>query len=205
MSLRTLTRAMQLYLQNRGCPLPVEYGPMREADFNLRQRIVFERDRSGGDQFVGPRARGISPVQQVQRVGCFCTIVGKSSAAGADMASHEAVCDQAASLVALGLRECLQSEPCEFPWMGMCGPTLWEITRAGLLAPSAMPPLRDIQWWSAAVYQIAFWFDVGIAEQNWQGEGPQIASVGSFSTILQSLGVGIKQALPRALVRVFNA
>ena len=228
MSLHLLTQAMRLYLKAKECPLPVKYGPPRATEFSLRPRIVFERDRERGDSFDGAKARGLNPVQQIQRTGCLCTIVCKSDKPHAKIFDHEAECDQAARLVVLGLRECLHSEPGDDPWLGIVGPTTFSISAAGLLGADKLGAIQQLQERAAAVYQIRFTFDIGITEQNWVGEGLPEGNLGRLETVLQTLrqiapgqpGVsdmpdlpgttddpsvpGVFGSLPRAIARIIH-
>lgn len=186
MSLYVLTQQLREFLKRKGCPLPVEYGPVRESEFHLRPKIVFERDRNLGDSALGGKARGVYPVTAVLRIGCVCTIVAKSSRSGAAIYDHEFMAEQCAKLVILGLRECAQS------W-----PTTYEITSIGYITP-ALP-----QEWPALVYQIKFMLDCGVVDQEWTGDVlPSVVFDARQETTIDARGVGVSSGLPGAQTRL---
>jgi hypothetical protein len=84
--------------EERSCPVRVEYGPVTPARLvELRDVVVVEYDRQGGDTVGGPRARGGNPRRRFNRsVACLARIHATSTVAGARAQDHE---DRAQALV----------------------------------------------------------------------------------------------------------
>ena len=165
-------------LRDRGVPVPVVYGPERfEDDAIVRTRIVFERDRDGGDGFgfrseIKPvAAPAMAKIDHVRTQGGMLRIWAHNSVAGARAQDHERLADELLDRVSIAIRKCVSRSR-----------TQWSV-RSGkfLRAEDIAPTLRGQQVWHGVVYEMRFALERGVYDKKWDGAGPLLAPLNSVT------------------------
>lgn len=185
-----ITKELAAELESRGVPLPVVYGPEKNASTAInRSRIVLERDRQNGDQSLGPRSQQKNPaLANVRAMGCVLRVFAQSTLAGANVWDHERLADQAIDRIEIALRKVITKRR-----------TAYRITSARLLSAQDLE-LLDLKTWPGVVYELRFQVDRGVLDTSWQGEALPTATIGpggvaiDGSTKVTVNGVGTPEA-----------
>lgn len=156
-----ISKEVATELKAQACPIPVVYGPERTASSAgvaiASSRIVFERDRRGGDRDGPGRGRMVNPkMVAVQTIGAVCRIFAQSTDAGARVQDHERVADLAWSLLRVALYKVMSKRKDPF----------WRITSMRLVSADELK-LAGLEVWPGVVYEVLFSVDRAINDTTW--------------------------------------
>lgn len=179
-----ISREVAAELVTRGCPLPVVYGPERvNAGALTRSRIVFERDRQGGDAVKAPPSRvqrtatvnstpTRAPIVLARALGVIVRVWASSTVAGAAVQDHEAEAEAAADQVLVALRKAIAVRH-----------TLWGVTSARYLDAASLAAagirVDGLESWPGVVYELRLTIDRGVFDSVWSGAGAETVTLGT--------------------------
>jgi hypothetical protein len=156
--IRTIQLGVKAHLESLGCPLPVGYGPDSKQSLT-DSRIVFERDRDGGDELGPAKKLKANPrMVFVRALGVVVRIYATSNLDGANVYDHERVADQAADLFLVSLREVVAQQR-----------TLWRVASAKYLNADELA-IAGIINWPGVVYEYRLSVDRGVFDRTWVDE-----------------------------------
>jgi hypothetical protein len=154
-------RDLETNMQARKFPVEVEYGPERLARLpNSAPLIVVMRDRDGGDGVRGVQGVKQNPRRLMTRdIGVLALFFVQSTAEGARLEEHEALCDQI-----------VDGFLCElYKWQSGGRAGVIDISRARYLPASALP-FDWLETWPGVVYEVALRVSRGVYDVTFEGE-----------------------------------
>lgn len=178
--LYSIGRDLESALAAKAVPFKVFYGPERaEPTTVVRERIVIERDRQGGDTFVARRSQSTNPKRPADRqVGARLRIFAQATSAGSMQHEHERRVDAVADRVFVALDGIIRG----------ARRTSWRIESAKLLSADELQ-MRGLETWPGAVYEIVFSVDRGVFDTAWDGSAADEVTVGTDVTIVNQTTV----------------
>lgn len=163
-----ISRDVAATLKAKGYPFPVLYGPEFNRPTTINStRIVFERDRSAGDQIAPVRSQHVNPrYVSMTAVGIRVLIYAQHTALSAGVQDHEGLADQLRRAVRVALAEVIGRRK-----------THWLTASQKFLSKEELE-LRDLLQWPGVVYQILIYVEDGDADVNFDGEAKPEAELG---------------------------
>jgi len=164
---------------DRGCPLPVVYGPERlQSVAYADSRIVIERPRSAtADTVFATRTTKHNPRRRAERsIAAVARVVARSTVDGARVQDHEELADNTADAIIVALQRAAAQLD-----------TTIRIEESGLLSEDDLDA-TGLEAWSGVVYEIQFTVQRGVYDRTWVGadhteiEGFEITTSGACTS-----------------------
>lgn len=164
-----ISKEVSTELAAQGCPVPVVYGPERQGATGVAittSRIVFERDRSGGDSSGPGRGRTVNPKMLYTRnVGAVCRVFAQSTESGARVQDHERLADLVWDKVEVALYKVIAKRK-----------DAWRVASSKLLSAEELA-MRGLEVWPGVVYEVRFTVSRGVYDTTWTEAAKPEASV----------------------------
>jgi len=170
--LYAFSQALKTRLEGKRCPVPVQYGPIRENPNALTTRIVVERMRGTDESIEGPKSKPANPPQILTTVmHGRIRIFASSTADGSGLHTHERLADLIKRIVLVQTWKQFQADKTLCNLLSCRIPTAEELEMDGLLT------------WPGVVIDIHFTVVEGCFDVTWTEAAADQAILGTDFTV----------------------
>jgi hypothetical protein len=160
-----IAREVGADLRKRGCPVPIEYGPVPYKPAIGASRIIAEHGRGRGvETWSEPKRHDRNPRPEgIRGVPMWFTVYASSTLAGARLSDHERLLADVLDQLWTSIRHVLGRRK-----------QFFRLVAAGM--PSATELAIEIEQWPGVVYDLRIAIDRHVDDANWKGEArPTVA------------------------------